>query len=1531
MPRLADLGIWVVANMGPLSRGLQGATAQIHRFSTAVRGVFNRLDTSLQSTSEIITKHASQFGLWAAAGLIGLARLTRGSLELEKQLTELSTFLRDDFAGSLGTVQEQLDLYRKAARRISLQTGQAMTDLIEGVSRLVQRGYQGADAIARLEASAKFATVAFSTTNEATTAMVKIMDAFGYSTERSEEFFSKLFRAIDIAEAPAQEFMNNFVGVATAAAQVGVSFEEALALFSQLTFKEKSTAEAATDVRRAFETLIKITKQGETQAKELGWAFDSSAIATRGLVNFIKLLGEASDKARGRLLDTRKGLKAFNVAVKDTAELQRFLKTILGTTADYFEEKYNRTVESAVLRIERLKRMFEALRDTAVEALLPGVNMLTQALTALLKVAIAIPAALRGAALGLVGFLALGAGIAALTGYFSTLLVNIRLVFQAFTHGPTVARLSLQLSDAIGRMLQRIMMVGSSLIAAMPFLSRFQDSLHTLAITPQLVSRAMTRFSHLSQRHAIILARAAARVRLGLLSVAEAADMLAARGIARDLAEAEQMIRTLRMGAISIPRPTAVSRAVTTSWEALRNSIVRVSLAIQAFLLMPVGVFFNRLTSLIGNLARLLSTGLAAGLYRSIRLFSVFTRAIIGSTTALANLPLAILTLIAGTEGIWKFIKSVLYIIPLMWEFSKAMTRGMILAVRWFASQIAGFGRKVIEEISPAIQPIIKINNIIHDYIIATLDWLIRLLKNAREGWRLLWREQVAPPVGREGLGVDVEQFQHIMQQLFAAGRVSPAEIMEALEQASKDAASGLYEVTIAGQKYWMTLKSLEKAKKTYQRIVEESAKQESEAARKVLDDLEERYGKEEKRRKSKRQQIEELLKTELEAIEKARYDDEHAAEARLRAWKRYYASLKDLEIDYQKFRAKILGDQVEQRRIQFQEEVRDILQRTTNIGEIQRLIFHARRRMEEDIAKIRLDSDKKALDIEIETLDLMIREIEASKQRYDLNTLAALRRMKAEREAAREALDMTNKDAKRVILKEKLLEIDEDLKKSRESLHQILEETLNAEQKELANIRREWQKRIDQVWEYADADLTTAERQRIIAELEKRRDEEIAAARKKHMQSHIQHLEKLLELEVIRIKMSGTADALERERLRRLELAHLKARDAALETGRLEEDQATFRKEAIGIEEDIAKRRLRNAEKDFRAAKRTADTDRQLQQAREQYIARIRFALQELIAHLRELGVPDSVIQSLDTYLEAIRLLQEEIAKLEPEYESIWDAIKGGFGKAVEESKDFLTRIEEAVTDAVSNIRTTLSDVLFDWITGELNSLSGAFKNFLRGILRALADFAAQEIVKWFIDLIFGKVEKKPGGEGEAAGKERVGGLLEKWGIEEALGKIGDKIEGKFGSIFEKIKGKASDIFSDIGGLLQKLFGKIGSTLGNIFGGGSSILPFPTSGGGGIFDKIFGFMKNLWPFQAGGIAMKPIAAAIAEKGPEAVIPLDRLSEVLPGRPIQFNVYALDAISFHEYLRRNSGALSAVIQEEILSNRQLRKIITRTG
>lgn len=1496
MAALSPLSLYIVSNMGPLSSGLQQMSAQVHRFSTATRGVFSRIDTTISSLNRSLQINAAQMGIWAAAGGILFSRLISGGLEFQKELVQLGTFLKDDVAGGLGTVQEQLAGYRAEIIRIGVETGQAFGDITQGLSRLIQRGYQGADAIRRLEAAAKFATVAFGAVNESTTAVVKIMDAFGYSTERSEEFFSKLFKAIDIAEAPAQEFAENFVGVATSAAMVGTSLEEALALFALLTFREKSSAEAATDVRRAFETLIKVTKQAEQGADLLGMEFDSTTISTKGLSVFLEELAQGSDKWRGRMLDTRKGLKAFNVAINENAEFQKMLQAITSVSADYFGTKFNFVISSTPQRLkivrQELERFRQGMVDTLIIALTPAIFLFGK----LLDILELLPSAITATSLALTGFLALSAGIAAIAGYTSTLISNLTAFFALITGAPIIARFGFQIANS----LDRIVAAGAGIASTLPLLGRLADRFRAIAITPQLAARAMAKWGDLTNRQARIVGKSVAQVRLGLLSAADAAAALVTLRIARTPTDAAKMISGLTKGAVAIPAPTAA----TLMWGAFSKQIAAAAKAIRDFLRLPVteafkkigtGIFLIPLLTVISrtftwlNSLQSLSTVLDKVLFKILSFIAVLYRI----TYFLAGFPALFTALVAtlgpflvflgmgGPRAAGKFIVALLKLIHLTEVFSVFLIKVLVKSIGLTVQKI-GAGISAVINYFPGLVDWLRV---LKQTTLEFLDFVIEKLDIAIDYWRNYF-DAVKVPAGQTGIALYADQFKAIAQSLIMFGRATPADILKALNEAIIDSASGMGMVTVAGNKYWLQLKEINKLKEDYQKTVDETAKQEREAALEQLKDIDKRRATELEQNKTRIQQINDQLEVELEASQKAGLDETERIKRQKAAWDWYYEERKKAELELAKFIAEATGDERAKLKAAHAVELEELFQRIEDPLQLQLTALKVIERQRGELADLERKEQTEILDRQISLLDVAAKKAKLDKS----NVLERqLLERKAVLEAQKQAIELKAPETEAMIRQQKLSELTEEWKERAEKAYKDIAETkslfaegLSEEARAIDEINQKWDDSIHAV-ELLDATHATSEQKsKLIDDLNKRRTAEIEEKHKefrlKDLDATIEKL-KLQEDLIKRLNITAHSEeflAAVRER------ATAEALKRSIELNDSEAYRLVLQEEMAKAVNDLLKKQIEGAEEVLKSNLRIATTEEQQIAAREAFIKKISEYLATVRATLEALKIPPEVIEQLDAFADGLRRGAEEGKEIGLVPGGWREAIREGLKSSGDVTEGFFTRVTRMVRDVVQNIRTQLSDTLFDWITGELNNLSDAFKGFLRSILRALTDFAAQEIVKWITDWlasILGKEDKTVKIPKIIADELRVKKIIVEEEEEEGEGE-------------EKKK--------------KSFWGSLKNML--------------TGGREGAIPRL----------QAGGLIRRPMIASLAERSPELVLPLEKLGG-LGGGPVsvQFNISTLDPVSFHEYLSRNSRSLSSLIEKEILSNRTLRKTIYR--
>jgi TP901 family phage tail tape measure protein len=1461
---LSTLGIWIVANMGPLSKGLQAASAQLHRFSTATRGVFQQLDTQVNTFNSTLQKNTAQFGIWAAAGTILFMRLVGGTLELQRELTKLGTFLKDDVTGGLGTVQKQLALYRKEIFAISLQTGQAADNLAAGLSRLIQFGLQGKDAIETLRASAEFATVSFGDVEQSTTAVVKIMDAFNVTVDRSREFFGKLFAAIDVAEAVADDFATQFVKIATTSRLVGAGLEDALGAFALLTFRLKSPAEAATALERMMMTVLKHSQKASEVAEEFAINLDSDSIATMGLVRWVRQFGDITKEAIGEVINRLPGLKALGVLLEEDSRWMKFINETAKGTADTFATKFNFVIASTPAQLDILKASLLALRDTMVENLLSALGPTIRAFTELLNLLNKIPDAVKATILALGGTAVIGTSLFFLMGLLSKVGANM-LVLATYII-PSLLGLFPLLGKGMQMASTQAWRLGGTASTLTVGLRKLSNMFTVMAFAPGLTGKAMQKFTHLNKAQAAALSVHAMKVRTGMMGINQAAAALAPTlGVAS--AEAKKMIVTMKGGALALPPPSIFQKVwgvmvagVMAFGNALRHPIKSLG---------AVGGALLRITTLI--VPRFIG---------GLRIVMAF----LGGPIAWVILGIITLLAVAFPGSLSRLGKIFVETLKLIWTLAKVVFHGIGIAFS-AATKVMGIAWKgFIDAIPDGLKEFVRL---IQEYVIETLDWVIYKLREAREFYEWLIGQEPKTITFAEALtkrAISVQELQARAQR----GEVTP-------------------EAVLAGLK---------------------SAKQYRE----------------------KLEKPEDIVKAHLPGLLGGVMPVD---------------PLLGKSLDYFKVQIKGLGNIT-------------IKQGELNIAlERYNALVDERRRKEEQ-------ANREALKKGDELLDKYRKEFSLKSDLLEKEFAEIFKLVQGDTKLRTEALQLYQlAKTKAIIADEKQRQEIMGDEENQERLR--LYESL-AEIKILA--------RTDQESLLMRAAAYKAYQEKI-EELDKERFKKAIAP--------------LLEYIKLQEEAAALAGMHEEERFFAQQRISLEAKKAEKETGSTIAATIARQKGTIELEDKRLDRIMKRANEELKTGKKIARSQMEEDKARRQFIEEGQIALKQYAKELEKMDMSPEAIEQLDQYQEVLRAIVEEMDILEDRSTSVFDAIMRGFDDAKGKAVSYLERLREAVKEAAENIRSTLSDVLFDWVTGEVTRLGDAFRGFLRGIIRAMTDFIASEIVRKFIELLqdifkwerttrmpkieadelhvkkmvigeegekdyegagdilpkisktfFDIFQKRPDISGKKKGGEKAGiGTPSTFpGMEGAeslvmmqdmfsniLGNFSGGLKDIFGDILGIFSGGLKDNFGDIlsnfSGGLKDIFGGLlgGAGLGSMGGGGGDgwkgFLKLAVRAGAAYFtggasetSGIAGILSKIIPFQEGGI-VKGTSLGLLH-GPEAVIPLDRMEGGGP-MTLQFNVNTLDGANFQEYLRRNADILSEIVQSELLRNKNLRKTLIRMG
>ena len=156
---------------------------------------------------------------------------------------------------------------------------------------------------------------------------------------------------------------------------------------------------------------------------------------------------------------------------------------------------------------------------------------------------------------------------------------------------------------------------------------------------------------------------------------------------------------------------------------------------------------------------------------------------------------------------------------------------------------------------------------------------------------------------------------------------------------------------------------------------------------------------------------------------------------------------------------------------------------------------------------------------------------------------------------------------------------------------------------------------------------------------------------------------------------------------------------------------------------------------------------------------------------------------------------------------------------------------------------------------------------------------------------------------------------------------KTSDVVKNFFGGIADAFVSSVSKMIANwilFGNIMGKY--KTGSGLLGIVGG---ILGFEKGG-------IIAGWKPIAQFQEGGIVRRPTLGLIGEKEPEAVVPLKNgkipIESPTPKQTANiFYIYALDPISFRDFVRRNPAPILEIINEDARAAGPMRTIIKSMG
>lgn len=329
----------------------------------------------------------------STAAFVGLATAIGGTVarfsSFEKGFTNVQTLL-DKSSFSTKTLTEGINSLKEGVLEVGAKSGESFDNLNKGLFDLVSAGVAAEESVETLTVATNLAAAGATDTATAVKALTSVMTAFGDEAGSAQEISEKFFTAQKFGVTTVGELATNFNKVAGTAKNLGLSFDETLASLSALTADgAKPTAEAATQLRAAFNSIILAQGKLKGESAAVQDALSLQNIKQRGLLTSLELLKTATGGnvvELQRLLGSSESLSAVLSLTGAQADLAAKQVDAMGDAqarAATFADALRTKQETTEFALKRFKTSADAVAVTFGEVFAPTINAAAGALSAI--------------------------------------------------------------------------------------------------------------------------------------------------------------------------------------------------------------------------------------------------------------------------------------------------------------------------------------------------------------------------------------------------------------------------------------------------------------------------------------------------------------------------------------------------------------------------------------------------------------------------------------------------------------------------------------------------------------------------------------------------------------------------------------------------------------------------------------------------------------------------------------------------------------------------------------------------------------------------------------------------------------------------------------------------------------------------------------------------------------------------------------------------------------------------------------------
>jgi len=350
------------------------------RLEYKITGDSSSFRNSIKQSEKSVNGFQSKLkGVASTMKLVFVGALTAGGVQalrsakqFDKSMTQIKSLV--------GIAGAEVDKMGETAIKMATKTGRGANEAAEALFFITSAGLRGSEAMEVLEASLKAAAVGLGETKTVADLATSALNAYGSANLSATDATDVMVTAVREGKLEAGELAQSMGRVLPLASAMGVEFHEVGAAFAALSRTGTNAAEASTQIRGIFASLLKPTQQAEEALDKM--SLSSAGLRTqlreKGLLSTLQTLKkefEGNDEAAAQVFGNVRALSAVLDLMGENADGTRKIFDNLTQSLNATNDAFIITEESTSQKLDKaLAQLGNSTIPVAESALLGLVN-----------------------------------------------------------------------------------------------------------------------------------------------------------------------------------------------------------------------------------------------------------------------------------------------------------------------------------------------------------------------------------------------------------------------------------------------------------------------------------------------------------------------------------------------------------------------------------------------------------------------------------------------------------------------------------------------------------------------------------------------------------------------------------------------------------------------------------------------------------------------------------------------------------------------------------------------------------------------------------------------------------------------------------------------------------------------------------------------------------------------------------------------------------------------------------------------------